>query len=196
MVIPKYMMQPTLVIISGLPGTGKSILSNRLACEMRWPLLRIDDVAGDVPPEADFRFWDEKILVLLTLVEAQLALGVSVIADSVFMGKDRVHAQEIAFKHKALFRPIFCFVSDEKLWERRVTERVEEIQNPDVATWKRIQHQRQWFAPWKENTALFVDAVKPAEENYANVLRFVKDASFICQPLKVDAPLVRGQYHK
>ena len=33
--------------------------------------------------------------------------------------------------------------------------------NPDVATWERIQHQRQWFAPWQENTALFVDAVKP-----------------------------------
>jgi predicted kinase len=196
MVIPKYMMQPTLVIISGLPGTGKSILSNRLAREMRWPLLRIDDVAGDVPPEADFRFWDEKILVLLTLVEAQLELGVSVIADSVFMGKDRVHAQEIAFKHKALFCPIYCFVSDEKLWERRVTERYEELGNTDVATWERIQHQRQWFTPWQENTALFVDAVDPAEQNYEKVYRFVKDASYVCQRLEVNVPLVKGQYHK
>ena len=103
------MMQPTLVIFSGLPGTGKSALADRLARELRWPLLRIDDVAGDVPPGADYRFWDEKILVLLTLVEAQLELGISVIADSVFMGTDRVHAQEIAFKHKALFPPDLLF---------------------------------------------------------------------------------------
>ena len=190
------MTTTTLVIFSGLPGTGKSALADRLARELRWPLLRIDDIAGDTPPGADYRFWDEKILVLLTLVETQLELGISVIADSVFMGKDRIHAQEIAFKNKALFRPIYCFVSDETLWERRVTERVEVLQNPDVATWERIQHQRQWFAPWQENTALFVDTVKPAEQNFADVLRFVKDPSFICQPLKVDVPLVKGQYHK
>ena len=189
-------MQPTLVIFSGLPGTGKSILADRLARDLCWPILRIDDIAGDVPPGADFRFWDEKILVLLTLVEAQLELGVSVIADSVFMGKDRVHAQEIAFKNKTLFRPIYCFVSDETLWEKRVTERYHELDFPDVATWERIQHQRKWFAPWQEKTALFVDAVNPAEQNYAEVLRFVKDASYNCQPLKVDVPLVKGQYHK
>jgi hypothetical protein len=189
-------MYPTLVIFSGLPGTGKSALADRLARELCWPLLRIDDVAGEIPPGADYRFWDGKILVLLNLVEAQLELGISVIADSVFMGIDRVHAQEIAFKNKALFRPIYCFVSDEKLWEERVTKRVEELQNPDVATWERIQHQRQWFAPWQGKTALFVDAVKPAEQNYVDVLRYVKDTSFICQPLNVDAPLVKGQYHK
>jgi predicted kinase len=190
------MMQPTLTIFSGLPGTGKSALADRLARELRWPLLRIDDVAGEVPPGADFRFWDEKILVLLNLVEAQLELGISTIADSVFMGKDRVHAQEIAFKHKALFRPIYCFVSDEKLWENRVNERHDELGNPDVATWERIQHQRQWFAPWQENTVLFVDGVKPAKQNYVDVLHYVKDPSFVCQPLKVDGPLVKGQYHK
>lgn len=189
------MRQLTLVIFSGLPGTGKSALADRLARELRWPLLRIDDIAGDIPPGADYRFWDEKILVLLALLEAQLELGISVIADSVFMGKDRIHAQEIAFKNKALFRPIYCFVSDENVWERRVTERVEDLQHPDVATWERIQHQRQWFAPWQDKTALFMDAVRPIEQNYEDVLRFVKDTSFICRPLRADAPLVKGTYH-
>lgn len=189
-------MQPTLTIFSGLPGTGKSALADRLARELRWPLLRIDDVAGNVPPGADFHFWDEKILVLLTIAEAQVELGVNVIVDSVFMGTDRVHAQEIARYHHALFRPIYCFISDEALWKKRVTSRFEELQNPDVATWERIQHQRQWFVPWQENTALFVDAVRPAEANYADALHFVKDPSFMCQPLRVDVPLVKGQYHK
>jgi len=117
--------QPTLTIFSGLPGTGKSTLANRLARELRWPVLRIDDVAGDVPVDADFRFWDEKILVLLTIVEEQLKLGVSVIADSVFMGTDRLQAQEMAARHGANFRPVYCFVSDEKEWKKRVTERLE-----------------------------------------------------------------------
>lgn len=186
----------TLVIFSGLPGTGKSTLSNRLARELRWPILRIDDVAGNVPPDADYHFWDEKILVLLNIAEAQLELGVSVIADSVFMGADRLHALEIAQKRGAIFRPLYCFVSDESLWERRVTERAELLQNPTVATWERIQHQRQWFAPWAEKTALFVDSASPEEQNYARVLEFVKSPEIALEPLQIQIPLIKGQYHK
>jgi predicted kinase len=186
----------TLVIFSGLPGTGKSVLANRLAHKLRWPLLRIDDVAGNIPPEADFRFWDEKILVLLTVAEAQLELGLNVIVDSVFMGADRLHAQEIARRHTALFRPVYCFVSDEVLWKKRVTERVDALQNPDVATWERIQHQRQWFVPWQEGTGLFVDALNPVDQNYARVLDFVIRPEVALEPLQVDVPLSKGHYHE
>ena len=135
--------RPTLTIFSGLPGTGKSTLADRLARALRWPVLRIDDVTGEVPEDADYRFWDEKILVLLTIVEEQLKLGVSVIADSVFMGADRVQAQEMAMKHEANFRPIYCFVSDEKIWKKRVIKRLEGNLASGVADWEQIQHQRQ-----------------------------------------------------
>ena len=187
--------QPTLTIFSGLPGTGKSTLSDYLARELRWPLLRIDDVAGNVPTDADYHFWDEKILVLLTIAEEQLKLGVNVIADSVFMGADRLHAQEIASKHGASFRPVYCYVSSEKLWEQRVTKRSKSVQDFNVATWEQIQHQRQWFAPWQTGTALFVDAVEPVEKNYTKVFEFVVDSKVSYEPLKVDVPVVKGQYH-
>ena len=38
-----------LIIFSGLPGTGKSTVANRLARELGLPLLCIDDVIGEVP---------------------------------------------------------------------------------------------------------------------------------------------------
>jgi predicted kinase len=189
-------MHPTLVIFSGLPGTGKSTLADRLARELCWPLLRIDDVAGNVPENADYRFWDEKILVLLTIAEAQLELGMSVIVDAVFMGADRLHAQEFAQERGATFRPVYCFVSDDSLWEKCVTERFSALQNPFVATWDQIQHQRQWFAPWQPNTALFVDAVESAEQNYTRVLEFVTGANVALEPLQVNVPLVKGHYHE
>jgi predicted kinase len=189
-------MPATLVIFSGLPGSGKSTLADRLARELCWPLLRIDDIAGVIPPNADYRFWDEKISVLLTISAAQLALGVRVIVDSVFMGADRLHAQEIARKHNALFRPVFCFVSDEALWEKRVTERFDALQNSTMVTWAQIQHQRQWFAPWQPNTALFVDAVEPTEQNYPRVLEFVTNSEIALEPLKINIPLVKGHYHQ
>jgi len=188
--------QPTLVIFSGLPGTGKSTLANRLARELRWPLLSIDDVAGNVPSDADYHFWDEKILALLTVVDTQLNLGISVVADSVFMGADRQHAWEIDQKHDAIFRPVYCFVSDDALWERRVTERFDTLQHSDVATWEQIQHQRQWFVPWQPGTGLFIDAVDPFEQNYIKVREFVVSPTVALEPFQVKVPLVKGQYHE
>jgi predicted kinase len=188
--------QPTFVIFSGLPGTGKSALADRLARELRWPLLRIDDVAGKVPPDADYHFWDEKILILLTIAEEQLRLGVNVIADSVFMGADRVHAQEIAQKQGAIFRPVYCFISDEGLWQKRVTNRFDAAQNSSVASWEQVQHQRQWFSPWEAGTGLFVDAVEHIEQNYTNVHKYVSSRTVSLEPIQVEAHLVKGRYHE
>lgn len=184
----------TQVIFSGLPGTGKSTLADRLARELQWTILRIDDVVNNIPENAGVEFWDSQVEVLLTLTEAQLEIGLSVIVDSVFMNADRQHAQALARKYQAHFRPIYTFLSDDVVWETRVTSRFTELNRPDVATWKQIQHQRGHFREWQLDTALFVDALNPVEQNYAEVLRFVTSPEVALKPLD-DEPWSAGRYH-
>ena len=185
----------TLVIFSGLPGTGKSSLAARLARELRWPLLCIDDLVVRVPAQADAHFWDTQIQSLLSLTEAQLKLGLNVLVDSVFMGSDRLHAQELARRYDAAFRPIYCCLSDELLWQQRVTTRFDALPDQAVATWEDIQRQRAFFRPWEANTALFMDAAKPLDQNYAALLDFVTRPGVRIEPLPVDRPLLKGIYH-
>jgi len=183
-----------LVIFSGLPGTGKSTLATRLARELRRPLLSIDDVIGEVPEDAGIAFWDSRVAILLDLVNTQLELGLDVIVDSVFMNMDRHHAQQLARKHNARFLPIYVFISDATVWMERVETRFNELKRPEVATWERIQHQRQRFREWEPDTALFIDNLDSADQNYKKILDFVTAKEVNLRPLS-EIPLSEGRYH-
>ncbi len=173
---------------------GKSTLAKRLARELQLPLLCIDDVIGEIPDNAGVPFWDSRVAVLLDVAKTQLDIGLSVVVESVFMNMDRHHAQELARRYQYRFLPVYVFISDENVWKQRVTARLDEMNDRDIASWDRIQHQRQRFREWEPGTALFIDSLNSVDQNYETVLNFVMDEKRSLKPL-VDIPLVEGKYH-
>jgi predicted kinase len=178
----------TLIILSGLPGCGKTTLARLLVQELQLPILTIDDVVDAIPAHLTRhaeRFWEDMVHILLHLVDAQLAWGHSVIVDSVFMGvdesqtqhtwSDRLRAYEIAQQRGVNFRPITCHISDETVWRERLAQRARQFPDAPVATWTQVDVQRRFFQPWQSGQALFLDGLNSVADNFAAAMAFIAD---------------------
>lgn len=178
----------TLIILSGLPGCGKTTLARLLVQELQLPILTIDDIVDAIPAHLTRhteRFWEDMVHILLHLVDAQLAWGHSVIVDSVFMGvdenqtqhtwSDRRRAYEIAQQRQVNFRPITCHISDETVWRERLAQRARQFPDAPTATWTQVDVQRRFFQPWQPGQALFLDGLNSVADNFAAAMAFITD---------------------
>ena len=133
----------------------------------RWLLPRAQGLAG--------RATADGYRLMLELADEQLALGISVILEAVFpLAGFRVSAQELAQRHSARFRAIYCYCSDEGVWQKRMQLRQPLVPHWTPVGWDDVERLRASFQPWDPEEALFIDSVNELEENLALVLKWVQ----------------------
>lgn len=171
--------RPMLLVMSGLPGTGKSELAGRLGGRLRIPVLSVDPIesailrAGIAP---GFATGLAAYLVVEALADAQLSLGQDVIVDAVNAvepAKDMW--RQLAARHGAALRIVECHCSDEALHRERLAARRRDLA-PSFRepVWDDIQTRRLEYTPWAE-PLLAVDAIASRESNVERVLAWLAD---------------------
>ena len=162
-----------LIVFSGLPGTGKSLLAESIAKHLYIPVFAKDWLeatilkSGLTFPGMENQLGIAGYDLLTTLAERQLMVGQSVILDSVASTETiRNTWRALANQYQAEWRVIECFCSDETLHRSRLQTRRRNIPGWHELTWSEVQKVKEYYADWKEER-LKLDMADPFEENYA-----------------------------
>ncbi len=137
-----------LVLIGGLPGTGKSTLADALGRSKGWVVLSSDvvrkELAGLTPQTSAAAGWREGIYgpetsraayrALLARATAALHMGESVVLDASWCdAKERAVAVEVARRASADCVELAC-VTDASIAEQRITRRAADKKGASDAT--------------------------------------------------------------
>ena len=123
---PIHLTDPLVVIVTGLPGTGKTTLGIRIAKQFSLPFINKDGIKEllfDTLGWED-RAWSKKISqasygLLYYFVEAQLAAGRSLVVESNFdSGRDSPQFLRLREKYPYVPFQVLCVTQGEVLFQR------------------------------------------------------------------------------
>jgi predicted kinase len=169
-----------LVVVSGLPGTGKSAIAGALSEATGAPVLGRDLIGAALSRAGVTAAGDPDGVafdLLGVLAGEQLRVGGAAILDSVG-GRDSTRAQwrALAAAHDVPLLVIECVCSDVRIHRERLEGRRRGIPDWYELTWAHVEEARTRYVPW-EGQRLMLDATEPLETNIAAALRYVSAAS-------------------
>lgn len=166
-----------LIVVSGLPGVGKSALAEALGARLGAPVLSVDPIEAAIwraGVASSFETGVAAYEVAATLAEEQLRLGLTVIVDAVSsLEVGRAMWRRAADHCGSALRVIEVTCADPELHRRRLAERSRTIEGFPEPTWDDVlARQREW-EPWPEER-LVVDSLEELSANLERALAHVR----------------------
>ncbi len=166
-----------LVLVGGLPGTGKSTVAEALADEIDAIVLRTDDVRRRMPSQASGvdRYQPETVrevyVEMLSEAKQLLRLGQHVVLDATWQYADlREDARRVASETSSDLTELVCDAPGD-LAVRRIIRRRDRGDDPSEATAAVASAMAARFAPWPE--ARMLDTVVPVPQTTRHALAAV-----------------------
>lgn len=158
-------MKPWLIILSGLPGSGKTTLARCIAQQTGALHLRIDTIEQALLRSGVAEVGPAGYMVAYELVKDHLMNGGCVVADCVNpIGITRQAWREVALHSNASSLEVEVICSDQELHRARVEDRRADIPGHILPTWEDVLCLD--FEPW--TPAVFqVDMAKLEEPDAA-----------------------------
>ena len=165
-----------LIVVAGLPGSGKSTMAVDLGRALKCAVLGVDQAEAamwraGVSPSAPTHH--AAYLVVAALAAEQLALGHDVIVDAV-NGPEPARAQwrDLAGQLDAELKFIVVECGDDDIFRDRVEHRSRSIEGFPEPTWEGVLRRRAEFPPWTDDR-LTIDSVNSRAANLQAALDYL-----------------------
>ena|ERR1700722_18255698 len=171
------MTAQTLIVLSGLPGSGKSMLAEGVSRALSIPLFSIDPIeaamwrGGLKKDQTGIAAYE----VAIALADEQLRLGHSVIVDAVNpIEAPRAAWRGLAAKYRAGLKIIECICADETIHRARIEARRRNIPGMPEITWARVLERRAEYEPWTDARLTLDTSIDTPEKLLAYALNYLR----------------------
>jgi len=161
-----------LIVLSGLPATGKTAVATAVARELGAVLLSVDPIDSALASAGTRETGIPGIAayaVIGAMAEQNLAIGSTVVVDAVnAVGEAKTFWIELARQRGARLLAVEVVLSDDELHRERLAGRVRDLAIAEP-TWDAVQLRREEWVAWPF-APLVVDSSQPLALNVAKVL--------------------------
>ena len=157
-----------LMVISGLPGVGKTSVAEIIAARTGSVHLSIDAVEGSLLACGLPAGWEVGVAAYeaaRAMAEQNLRLGHDVVVDAV---NDNDEARQTwrtaASRTGARIEFVYLMISDAREHERRLRGRDRGLAHVGEPTWSEVQRRRAVYAAWSDELLEFDTSARTADE--------------------------------
>ena len=159
------MNTPILYIFSGLPGSGKTTLSQMLAQHKKAVHLRIDTIEQALRDLCSIKVEGEGSRLSYRIAEDNLRLGISVIAYSCNpIELTRNEWEQVAKNSNSNYINIETICSKKSIHKNRVETRENDIANLNLPTWESVESRE--YDSWMTNRIVVDTTVKNKDGSF------------------------------
>lgn len=164
-----------LIVFSGLPGSGKTTLSNTVARRLQTTYLRIDAIEsamwrGGIPDTEATGV--AAYAVAYAVADAHLDLRSTVVIDAVNAVEEvRVGWRQLADRHGVQLRIVEVVCADRDEHRRRVERRLPEHDQSVNPTWADVLDRE--FEPWQD-PRLVIDSGHAVDDCVSRIMAYLR----------------------
>lgn len=161
--------KPTLYIFSGLPGSGKTTLSEMLSRRLGAAHVRVDTVEQALRDLCAIEVQGEGYRISYRIAADNLRLGMSVVADSCNpIALTRREWEEVAIDEEASYVNVEVQCSNPTEHRRRVETRSSTIPGLRLPTWPEVENRE--YTPWAADRVVIETADRTRGECFEELL--------------------------